>query len=68
MTIDRFAFDVELILLAAGAVTGGGSGVEWRNDHFACAARRHAMLADVVRLRWRAASPAPRAERTREPR
>jgi hypothetical protein len=25
------------------------------------------MLADVVRLRWRHASPAPRAERTREP-
>ena len=71
MTIDRFAFDVELILLARRrGYRVAEVGVEWRNDP---ASRVRVlrdgirMLADVVRLRWRHASPAPRAERTREP-
>jgi dolichyl-phosphate beta-glucosyltransferase len=70
MTIDRYAFDVELILLARRrGYRVAEVGVEWRNDP---ASRVHLlrdgtrMLADIVRLRWRLAR-ADRAGRARTP-
>lgn len=57
MTIDRFAFDVELIMLARRrGYRVVEVGVEWRNDPASRVRMLRdgvRMLVDVVRLRWR---------------